>query len=333
MKKKILITGSEGFIGSHLVEYLIKKGYSVKAFIHYNSFNSKGWLDTIDKKILSETEIFFGDVRNIDSTNLAIKNCKSVLHLASLIGIPYSYDTPQSYLDTNIKGSLNILQSSLKANIENFIHTSTSEVYGNAKKFPINELQNLNGQSPYSASKISADQIAYSFYSSYNLPVRIIRPFNTYGPRQSLRAIIPTIIAQVLNSNKKFIKLGSLHPKRDLTFVADTVSAFEKMLINKNIDGEVINIGSGFEIKIKDLAYLIAKICNKKIKFVSDKERIRPKNSEVNRLLCDNTKAKKLLNWKPNYSKLKGLEAGLVETINWMKKNPDLSNNFNKYIK
>lgn len=333
MKKKILVTGSDGFIGSHLAEHLTKSGYSVKAFIYYNSFNSKGWLDTIDKKTLSEIEIFFGDIRNIDSTNLAIKNCKSVLHLASLIGIPYSYDTPQSYLDTNIKGSLNILQSSLKANIEDFIHTSTSEVYGNANKFPINELQHLNGQSPYSASKISADQIAYSFYSSYNLPVRIIRPFNTYGPRQSLRAIVPTIIAQVLNSKKDFIKLGSLHPKRDLTFVADTVRAFEMMLRNKNINGEVINIGSGFEIKIKDLANLIAKICNKKINFISDKQRIRPKSSEVNRLLCDNNKAKKLLNWKPKYTKIKGLQTGLQETINWMKKHPELLNNFNKYIK
>ena len=309
--KKVLVTGSDGFIGSHLVEYLVKKGHSVKAFVYYNSFNKKGWLDYIDKKILSETEIFFGDVRNFDSVNLAINNCKSVLHLASLIGIPYSYDTPQSYLDTNIKGTLNILQSSLNANIENFVHTSTSEVYGKSKIFPINENQPLVGQSPYSASKIAADQLAYSFYSSFDLPVRIIRPFNTYGPRQSLRAIIPTIISQVLYSENEYIKLGSLNPKRDLTFISDTVRAFEMMLENNKINGEVINIGSGFEIQIKNLANLIAKCCGKKIKFIEDKQRIRPLNSEVKRLLCDNRKAKKILKWSPNYSNLKGLEQGL----------------------
>ncbi len=203
MKKKILVTGSEGFIGSHLIEYLVKKNYSVKAFVLYNSFNNRGWLDSIDKSLLSEIEIFFGDIRNSDSTDLAVKNCNSILHLASLIGIPYSYDTPESYLDTNIRGTMNILQSALKAKIDNFIHTSTSEVYGNADKFPIKESHSLNGQSPYSASKISADQLAYSFYCSFGLPVKIIRPFNTYGPRQSLRAIIPTIITQILNSEKK----------------------------------------------------------------------------------------------------------------------------------
>ena len=326
MSKKILVTGSEGFIGSHLVEYLVRKGYSVKAFVLYNSFNSKGWLNKIENKILSEIEIFYGDIRNIDSTNLAVKNCKSVLHLASLIGIPYSYETPQSYLDTNVKGSLNILQSSLNESIDNFIHTSTSEVYGNCKIFPINEDQQLKGQSPYSASKIAADQLAYSFYSSYDLPVRIIRPFNTYGPRQSLRAIIPTIISQVMNTKNDSIKLGSTSPKRDLTYVNDTVRAFEMMLKNKKINGEVINVGSGFEITIKDLANLIAKIFEKKkIKFISDKKRIRPKNSEVNRLLCDNRKAKKLLNWTPKYSKLKGLESGLKETIEWIKQNPQIN--------
>ena len=331
--KKVLITGSDGFIGSHLVEHLVKKGYSVKAFVYYNSFNKKGWLDEIDKKILAETEIFYGDIRNIDSTNLAIKNCRSVLHLASLIGIPYSYDTPQSYLDTNIRGTLNILQSSLNSKIENFVHTSTSEVYGKSKIFPINENQPLVGKSPYSASKIAADQLAYSFYSSFDLPVRIIRPFNTYGPRQSLRAIIPTIISQVLYSERDYIKLGSLNPKRDLTFVTDTVRAFEMMLLNNKINGEVINIGSGFEIQIKNLANLIAKCCGKNIKFISDKQRIRPLNSEVNRLLCDNKKAKKILKWAPNYTKLKGLEQGLKETIEWIKNNSDISYRQQKYIK
>ncbi len=267
MKNKILITGSEGFIGSHLVEYLVKKGYSVKAFILYNSFNNKGWLEQIDKKVLSEVEIFFGDIRSNDSTDLALKNCCSVMHLASLIGIPYSYETPKSYLDTNVKGTLNLLQSSLKNQIDDFIHTSTSEVYGNAKIFPINENTSLLGQSPYSASKIAADQIAYSFYCSYDLPLRTVRPFNTYGPRQSLRAIIPSIISQVLFSKKQEIFLGSLSPKRDLTFVKDTIRAFELMLLNKDINGEVINIGSGFEITIKDLAQLISKICNKKLIF------------------------------------------------------------------
>ena len=331
--KKVLVTGSDGFIGSHLVELLVKKGYSVKAFVYYNSFNKKGWLDEIDKKILKETEIFYGDVRNIDSTNLAIKNCRSVLHLASLIGIPYSYDTPQSYLDTNIKGTLNLLQSSINANIENFVHTSTSEVYGKSKKFPIDENQPLVGQSPYSASKIGADQLAYSFYSSFNFPVRIIRPFNTYGPRQSLRAIIPTIISQVLYSDDEYIKLGSLKPKRDLTFIADTVNAFEAMLINDKINGEVINIGSGFEIQIKDLANLIAKLCGRKVKFFSDEKRIRPSNSEVKRLLCDNKKASKILKWSPKYSKLKGLEKGLLETIDWIKNNSNLGYRQQNYIK
>ena len=333
MKKKILVTGSEGFIGSHLVEYLVKKGYSVKALVYYNSFNNKGWLEKIDDKILSEIEIIFGDIRNNDSTNSAVQNCKSVLHLASLIGIPYSYDTPQSYLDTNIKGTLNLLQSSLSANIENFVHTSTSEVYGKSSKFPIDENQPLVGQSPYSASKIAADQLAYSFYSSFNFPVRIIRPFNTYGPRQSLRAIIPTIISQVLYSDTDNIRLGSLKPKRDLTFVADTVRAFEMMLRNKDINGEVINIGSGFEIQIKVLAKLIAKLCGKKIMFITDKERIRPINSEVKRLLCDNKKAKKILKWSPNYTKLKGLEQGLKDTIDWMKNNSDNSFKQQRYIK
>lgn len=333
MSKKVLVTGSEGFIGSHLVEYLINKGYSVKAFLLYNSFSNKGWLEKIDKKILSEVEIFFGDIRSIDSTNLAIKNCKSVLHLASLIGIPYSYETPQSYVETNIKGTLNILQSSLDAHIENFIHTSTSEVYGNSKKFPIDENQLICGQSPYSASKISADQLAYSFYSSYDMPLRIIRPFNTYGPRQSLRAIIPTIISQVLNSKKETLRLGSLSPKRDLTYVIDTVKAFEMMLKNININGEVINIGTGFEISIKDLAILISSLCGKKIKFISEKQRIRPSNSEVKRLLCDNRKAKKFLKWTPSYSGFNGLKKGLLETIEWIKANPELQKNFNKFIK
>lgn len=323
-KKKILITGSEGFIGSHLVEHLVKKGYSVKAFVLYNSFNSTGWLEYIDKKVLSNLEIIFGDVRNIDSTKQAVANCSSVIHLASLIGIPYSYDTPQSYIDTNIKGTLNILQSSLKNDIDSFIHTSTSEVYGNAKSFPINENSSLIGQSPYSASKIAADQIAYSFYCSYDLPVKIIRPFNTYGPRQSLRAIIPSIISQVLFSNKKNIYLGSLFPKRDLNFIFDTVKAYELMHINKKVTGETINIGSGYEISIKDLANLISGLCNKNIHFKVDKKRIRPNNSEVVRLLCDNHKAKKLLNWSPKYKGISGLREGLLETIEWIKNNNQL---------
>jgi dTDP-glucose 4,6-dehydratase len=333
MKNKILITGSEGFIGSHLVEYLVKKGYSVKAFILYNSFNNKGWLEQIDKKILSEVEIFFGDIRSNDSTDLALKNCCSVMHLASLIGIPYSYETPKSYIDTNIKGTLNILQSSLKNNIDDFIHTSTSEVYGNAKVFPINENSSLLGQSPYSASKIAADQIAYSFYCSYDMPLRIIRPFNTYGPRQSLRAIIPSITSQVLFSKKSELFLGSLYPKRDLTFVKDTIRAFELMLLKKDINGEVINIGSGFEITIKDLAQLISKICNKKLVFKKDKKRIRPEKSEVNRLLCDNSKAKKLLNWKPEIKGIKGLEVGLSETIDWILSNKNFGYKDPKYQK
>ena len=333
MSKKVLITGSEGFIGSHLVDYLVTKGYSVKAFVYYNSFNSIGWLNTLDKKILAEVEIYNGDIRNIDSTDIAVKKCNSIIHLASLIGIPYSYDTPQSYVDTNVKGTTNILQSALKNNVNNFIHTSTSEVYGNSKKFPISENNPLIGQSPYAASKIAADQISYSFFCSYDLPVKIIRPFNTFGPRQSLRAIIPSIISQTLFSKNNEIKIGSLHPKRDFTYVKDTVRAFEMILKKSKAIGEVINIGSGHEISIKNLAKLIAKVSDKKIKFISDKNRLRPSQSEVNRLLCDNRKAGMILNWEPKYKGLKGLEKGIHETINWIKDNSNKGYFIQKYIK
>lgn len=316
MKKKILVTGAEGFIGSHLIELLVRKGYNVKAHVLYNSFNSYGWLDSISQDIKKNCEIIMGDIRNFDSVKNSIKNCDKVINLAALIAIPYSYISPDSYVESNIKGTLNLLQAAREIKIKKFIHTSTSEVYGTAQFVPINEKHPLNSQSPYAASKIGADQMALAYYKSFETPVSIIRPFNAYGPRQSARAVIPTIISQLAN-NKKNIKLGSLTPTRDFTYVTDIANAFRLGLNSKSNNGQVVNLGGGFEISVGELAKKIANLMNREINIIKDKKRIRPKLSEVERLKSDYSKAKKLLKWKPKYEGKEGFERGMLKTIKW----------------
>ena len=323
MQNKILITGADGFIGSHLTETLVKQGYSVKAFVYYNSFNSWGWLDELDENIKNSIEIFSGDIRDPNGVRHAMSDCKIVLHLAALIAIPYSYHSPDTYIDTNIKGTLNIVQAAKELNIQKIVHTSTSEVYGTAQFVPITEEHPLKGQSPYSASKIGADQIAYSFFASFNTPITILRPFNTYGPRQSARAVIPTIITQIASGKKK-IQLGATSPTRDFNFVEDTVSGFISAMKSNSTDGEVINIGSNFEVSIGDTANLISELMNQKIEWEVDTKRIRPINSEVERLWASNTKAKTLLGWEPKYSRLEGFRLGLQKTIDWFSNKENL---------
>ncbi len=317
---KILITGSEGFIGSHLTERLVREGFTTKCLVQYNSFGNFGWIDTFDKDIRKNIEVYQGDLRDIQTIKQASKGVNVIINLASLIGIPYSYISPKSYLDTNIGGTMNVLQAAIDNNVEKVIHTSTSEVYGSAQYVPIDELHPVIGQSPYSASKIGADNIALSYYYSYNLPVTIIRPFNAFGPRQSLRAVIPTIISQIIG-NKKLIKLGSLTTTRDFNYVDDLTYAFQLAIKNTRSIGEVINIGSGFEISIRDLIKEISALMGKKVSVAKDNNRVRPINSEVNRLLANNKKAKKILKWKPNYQGIKGMRSGLSNTINWFEKN------------
>ena len=327
MKKnsnKILITGAEGFIGSHLTEALVRSGYDVKTFVLYNSFNSCGWLDHCADDVKGQFEVFSGDIRDPHGVKKAMKGCDSVLHLAALIAIPYSYDSPDTYVDTNIKGTLNVLQSARDLELSRVIHTSTSEVYGTAKFVPITEEHPLQGQSPYSASKIGADQLAYSFYSSFDLPVVIARPFNTYGPRQSARAVIPTIIMQIANGKHK-IKLGSTHPTRDFNYIADIIAGFISALESDVGCGEVVNFGSNFEISIGDTAKLIAEIMNVNIDILAEHNRLRPAKSEVERLLADNTKAGKLFGWSPKYSHREGFKKGLEETIKWFSNPKNLS--------
>jgi NAD dependent epimerase/dehydratase len=321
---KVLVTGADGFIGSHLTETLVNLGYDVKAFVLYNSFNSWGWLDRSPKHIQENLEVFMGDVRDPHGVRAAVKGCDAILHLASLIAIPYSYHSPDVYIDTNVKGTLNILQAAKDFGIEKVIHTSTSEVYGTAKFVPITEEHPLLGQSPYSASKIGADQLAYAFFASYNLPVMTIRPFNTYGPRQSARAVIPTIITQIA-SGKRQIQLGATSPTRDFNYVEDTVAGFIAALKNGQAWGETINIGSNYEISIEDTVGLIAKLMNVDLEISSDEQRFRPKNSEVERLWADNQKAKRLLDWSPQFAGLQGLERGLSETIAWFLEKENLS--------
>jgi len=292
--KKVLVTGAGGFVGSHLVEALIKKRCKVRAFVHYNSFNRWGWLDYVDKKIKDSIEIFTGDVRDPNGVRESMRNIDVVFHLAALIGIPYSYHSPDTYVDTNIKGTLNVLQAARDLNIEKIIHTSTSEVYGTAQFVPITEKHPVNPQSPYSATNAAADFLALSFCESFNLPVAVIRPFNTYGPRQSARAIIPTIITQI-KSGKNKINIGATHPTRDLTHVKDTVNGFIRIAESDKSIGEVVNIGSNSEISIKCLINLIAKIMDAKIEIMIEEKRIRPEKSEVERLWADNTNAKRLL--------------------------------------
>lgn len=317
MIKKVLITGAGGFIGSHLTEKLSSLGYNVKAFVHYNSRNFWGWLDSSACK--EKIEVISGDVRDADIVRHAMRDVEIVFHLAALIGIPYSYHSPEAYVDTNIKGTLNILQAACDFSVKKVVITSTSEVYGTAQFFPITEAHPVNPQSPYAATKASADQLALSFYRSFNLPVAIVRPFNTYGPRQSARAIVPTIITQILSGKKK-IKLGSLTPTRDLTYVDDTVEGFIRTGECSRSTGEIINLGNNSEISIGDLADLISQCLDRDIKSEFDQERKRPQKSEVERLWADNAKAKRILSWTPKHS----LENGLKKTIAWFKKNKDI---------
>ena len=314
MSKKIIITGAAGFIGSRLAEICVKKGYEVTAFDKYNSFNSFGWLE--NSKYKKFIKFSYGDVRDLDTVMLKFKKNNIVLHLAALVGIPYSYDAPLSYIKTNIEGTYNILEASKSYNFDQTLITSTSEVYGSAQKIPISEKHPLVGQSPYSASKIAADQIAMSYYKSFGLPVKIVRPFNTFGPRQSLRAIIPQIILQLQNEKKK-IYFGNLTPTRDLTFVDDTCEGFLEILKRKVFLGTVTNIGSKNEISIKDLITKISRLMNINKEISFDKKRIRPKKSEVDRLVCDNSRIIKNSNWKPKFN----LDQGLLKTIEWMLNN------------
>ncbi len=312
----ILVTGADGFIGSHLTEALVRQGYKVRAFVLYNSFNSFGWLDHCSTDVKSQFEIFAGDIRDSHGVKEAMNGCNAVLHLAALIAIPYSYHSPDTYVDTNIKGTLNILQAARELDVERVIHTSTSEVYGTAQFVPITEAHPLQGQSPYSATKIAADQLAYSFYAAFGLPVVILRPFNTYGPRQSARAVIPTIISQIAHGMRQ-IKLGAVSPTRDFNYVADTVNGFIAALESKNGIGEVINLGSNFEVSVGDTARAIANIMGVQIEILTDEQRLRPKNSEVERLWASNCKAREMIGWQPAYGGLDGFRRGLVETVAW----------------
>ncbi len=322
---KVLVTGADGFIGSHLVEELVRQGNEVKAFCLYNSFNSWGWLDHVSPDIKGKFEVFLGDVRDPFGVDEAVKGCDVVYHLAALIAIPYSYHSPENYVQTNVSGTLNVLQAARKNGVEKVVHTSTSEVYGTAQYVPISEDHPLQGQSPYSATKIGADQIALSYYRSFQTPVCVIRPFNTYGPRQSARAVIPTIITQIANGKKK-IELGSLTPTRDFNFVKDTVSGFIACASHPKSVGEVINIGSNFEISIGDTVKLIAEVLGKDDVEVTTKEvRMRPEKSEVERLWACNKKAKEILNWEPSYGGQEGFRRGLAETADWFLKEENLS--------
>lgn len=320
----VLITGADGFIGSHLTEALIHQGHNVRAFVLYNSFNSWGWLDHAPKGIRDNLDVFAGDIRDPYGVSEAMKGCDAVVHLAALIAIPYSYHSPDTYVDTNIKGTLNVLQAARELGVRRVIHTSTSEVYGTARFVPITEEHPLQGQSPYSATKIAADQLAYSFYASFRLPVVVARPFNTYGPRQSARAVIPTIITQIANGQRQ-IKLGAISPTRDFNYVQDTVAGFIAALNSDQGLGDVVNFGSNFEISVGDTARLIAEVMNVEIEIISDEARLRPKNSEVERLWADNTKARKLFGWQPAYGGHEGFKRGLAETAEWFKNPANLS--------
>ncbi len=318
--KKVLITGADGFIGSHLVEELLDEGCKVRAFVYYNSFNSWGWLDTFPKEKLQQIEVIAGDIRDPHGVRNVMKDIEIVFHLAALIAIPYSYNSPDTYIDTNVKGTLNIVQAARELGIERVLVTSTSEVYGTALYVPIDEKHPRQGQSPYSATKIGADAMADSFYRSFNVPITIVRPFNTYGPRQSARAVIPTIISQLL-SGKTEIKLGALHPTRDLVFVRDTVKGFIEIAKNDATIGQEVNIAMMEEISIGDLAQNIINLINPEAKILTDSERLRPEKSEVERLFGSNLKIKELTNWQPKYS----IESGLKETIQWFSEPKNLA--------
>jgi NAD dependent epimerase/dehydratase len=315
-RRKVLVTGAEGFIGSHLTEALVRAGHNVRAFVLYNSFNSWGWLDRCDPAVKGQFEVFTGDVRDYQSVTEAVRGCDTVLHLAALIAIPYSYSAPSSYVDTNVKGTLNIVQAARDLGVTKVIHTSTSEVYGTARFVPITEEHPLQGQSPYSASKIGADHIALSYYTSFQTPVAVLRPFNTYGPRQSARAVIPTIITQI-GEGATTLKLGALEPTRDFSYVDDTVSGFIAAMESDAVVGTVTNIGSGFEVSIGDTAKIIAEVMGRSVKIEREDQRIRPKNSEVERLFASYDKARRLMQWHPAHGGLEGFKRGIEKTVAW----------------
>ena len=318
---KVIVTGADGFIGSHLTEELVRQGYEVRAFVLYNSFNSWGWLDRCAPDVKGKFEVFAGDIRDPHGVRAAMRGCDAVLHLAALIAIPYSYHSPDTYVDTNVKGTLNVVQAARELAVSKVVHTSTSEVYGTAQFVPITEDHPLQGQSPYSASKIGADQIALSFHTSFGTPVTVLRPFNTYGPRQSARAVIPTIVTQIA-SGKRNIKLGALHPTRDFSFVEDTVRGFIAAMNCDANDGQIVNVGSGFEISIGDTARTIAGLMNCEVQIEHQADRLRPDNSEVERLFASYRKAEELMGWFPKYGGQQGFEQGLLRTIEWFS-NPD----------
>jgi NAD dependent epimerase/dehydratase len=317
-KKKVLVTGADGFIGSHLVEELIRRGNKVRAFVYYNSFNSWGWLDTFSKQTLAKIEIFSGDIRDPNGVMEACRGVEVVYHLAALIGIPFSYHSPDSYVDTNIKGTLNVLQAGRQHKLKKIIHTSTSEIYGTAQYVPIDEKHPVNPQSPYAATKSGADELALTFYRSFNLPVSILRPFNTFGPRQSARAVIPTIITQAL-SGEKVIKLGNTSAKRDFNYVSNTVDGFISIAESSNTNGEIFNVGSGREVTVEEVAQMIREITGKNFKIQLERARLRPRKSEVERLQCDASKLQECCAWNPKVD----LEKGLQLTCGWIKKNLD----------
>ncbi len=320
---KILITGADGFIGSHLTETLVREGHDVRAFVLYNSFNSWGWLDHCGADIKGKFEVFAGDIRDPYGVKTAMTGCDVVLHLAALIAIPYSYHSPDTYIDTNVKGTLNVVQAARELGVKKVVHTSTSEVYGTAQFVPITEEHPLQGQSPYSASKIGADQIALSFYMSFGTPVAVLRPFNTYGPRQSARAVIPTIITQIA-AGKRQIKLGALLPTRDFSFVEDTARGFISAMNCDANNGTVTNIGSGFEISVGDTAKTIAELMGVQIDIECDSVRLRPENSEVERLFASYDRAEQLMGWTPQYAGLDGFKRGLTKTIEWFSNKDNL---------
>ncbi len=321
---KLLVTGADGFIGSHLTEALAAAGHEVRAFVQYNSFNSRGWLDDADAKLMQRVSFMAGDVRDPHQAAEAVKDCEAVLHLAALIAIPFSYHAPDAYVDTNVKGTLNLLQAARQHGVRRFLHTSTSEVYGTARSVPIREDHPLQAQSPYAATKAAADLLALSFQASFGLPVCVVRPFNTFGPRQSARAVIPTVITQIASGSRK-IRLGSLHPTRDFNYVADTCSAFVAALGSEAGIGEVVNFGSGFEISIADLVGMIAEMMQADVSVELDTERVRPVASEVDRLCASNERARRLFGWSPQLVGRDGLRRGLAQTIEWFRQPGNLA--------